>query len=80
MERFYVLRHDFSVIPFHSGRFIPFLLGQASAKRHEPGKMYAKILRRVISLVVLGWVYGGIFRLDSEHMRYVSVLGRIGVA
>ena len=45
----------------------------------SPGKMYAKILRRVIFLVVRGWVYGGIFRLDSEHTRYVSVLGRIGV-
>lgn len=58
----------------------PFSWAKHRQNDMSPGKMYAKILRRVIFLIVLGWVYEGIFRLDSEHTRYVSVLGRIGVA
>lgn len=74
--------HDtiFPLFLFIAGISFPFSWAKHRQNDMSRGKMYAKILRRVVFLIVLGWVYGGIFRLDFEHMRYVSVLGRIGVA
>lgn len=44
------------------------------------GTIYAKIVRRALTLVLLGVVYNGLFRLDFENLRIASVLGRIGLA
>lgn len=74
--------HDtiFPLFLFIAGISFPFSWAKHRQNGLGSGKMYAKIARRVVALILLGWVYGGIFRLDFEHMRYVSVLGRIGVA
>lgn len=74
--------HDtiFPLFLFIAGISFPFSWAKHRQNGLGSGKMYAKIARRVVALILLGWVYGGIFRLDFEHMRYVNVLGRIGVA
>ena len=38
------------------------------------GRIYAKIVRRGLTLVVLGMVYNGLFKLDFENLRIASVL------
>ena len=41
--------------------------------------IYKKIIRRGITLVVLGFVYNGLLNLNFETQRYASVLARIGL-
>lgn len=75
-------QHDtiFPLFLFVAGISFPFSL----AKQREAGKsgqeIYRKIVTRGLVLVLLGFVYNGIFKLEFDTMRYASVLGRIGLA
>jgi predicted acyltransferase len=42
--------------------------------------IYLKILKRGLILVLLGFVFNGLLKLDFDNQRYASVLGRIGLA
>ena len=42
--------------------------------------IYLKVIRRGLTLVALGFVYSGLFKLDFATLRLPSVLGRIGLA
>ena len=74
--------HDtiFPLFLFIAGISFPFSLAKQQASGLSTGYIYAKIIHRVIVLILLGLVYGGLFRLNFEHLRYASVLGRIGIA
>ena len=69
----------FPLFLFIAGVSMPF----SFAKRKERGvpkkDIYRKIFKRGIILVLLGIMYNGFFRMDFEHLRYASVLGRIGL-
>ena len=41
--------------------------------------IYKKIIRRGITLILLGCVYNGLLSFDFAHLRYTSVLARIGL-
>ena len=43
-------------------------------------QLYLKIVKRALLLILFGLIYNGLFKLDFEHLRVCSVLGRIGVA
>lgn len=74
--------HDtiFPLFLFIAGVTFPFSLAKQRAGGLPTGRIYAKIIRRGLTLVLLGVVYNGFFKLDFENLRIASVLGRIGLA
>ncbi|MDH6304519.1 putative acyltransferase [Parabacteroides sp. PF5-5] len=77
------LTHHDTIFPlflFVAGISFPFSLTKQRAHGKTEQSIYYKIIKRGIVLVLLGFVYNGIFKLDFENMRYASVLARIGLA
>ena len=77
------LTHHDTIFPlfiFLAGVSWPFSLAKQRAAGKSTGKIVGKILTRAITLIVLGIIYNGFFRLDFAHLRVASVLGRIGLA
>lgn len=74
--------HDtiFPLFLFIAGVSFPYSVAKQRAGGMSEGRIYAKIVRRGLTLVVLGAVYNGLFKLDFENLRIASVLGRIGLA
>lgn len=74
--------HDtiFPLFLFIAGVSFPYSVAKQRAGGMSEGRIYAKIVRRGLTLVVLGVVYNGLFKLDFENLRIASVLGRIGLA
>ena len=70
----------FPLFLFIAGISFPFSAAKSRSQGITQGRLYLKILRRAILLVILGMVYNGLLKLDFEHMRYASVLARIGIA
>ncbi len=70
----------FPLFLFIAGISFPFSLASSRNKGFSERKIRFNIVRRGIILVLLGMVYNGLLQLDFEHMRYASVLGRIGLA
>jgi predicted acyltransferase len=70
----------FPLFLFLAGVALPFSL----SKRIERGDGKMQLVRHVIVrgllLVFLGIIYNGLLKFDWAHMRYASVLGRIGLA
>ena len=75
-------QHDtiFPLFLFVAGISFPFSLAKQRASGKSSREIHYKIIKRGIVLVLLGFVYNGIFKLDFENMRYASVLARIGLA
>ena len=76
--RFYDL--IFPLFMFISGAAIPYSIGSRLEKNVPEKNMLAKAFRRMVILVVLGIIYNGGLRGNLDVIRYVSVLGQIGVA
>lgn len=76
------VHHDtiFPLFLFIAGVSFPYSVAKQRAGGMSEGRIYAKIVRRGLTLVVLGVVYNGLFKLDFENLRIASVLGRIGLA
>jgi predicted acyltransferase len=77
------LTHHDTIFPlflFLAGLSFPFSIAKQRAGGKSQKDIYLKILRRGLTLVLLGVVYNGFFRLDFPDLRYASVLGRIGLA
>ena len=77
------LAHHDTIFPlflFIAGISFPFSLASMRSKGLTDKKIYLRIARRAVTLVLLGFVYNGFFKLDFENFRLASVLGRIGVA
>ena len=70
----------FPLFLFIAGISFPFSLAKQREKGMTDAAIYKKIVRRGLTLVLLGIVYNGLLQLDFEHQRYASVLGRIGLA
>ena len=70
--------HDtiFPLFLFIAGVSFPYSVAKQRAGGMSEGRIYAKIVRRGLTLVVLGMVYNGLFKLDFENLRIASVLGR----
>lgn len=74
--------HDtiFPLFLFIAGISFPFSLAKQREKGMSERGIYLKVIRRGLTLVVLGFVYSGLFKLDFATLRLPSVLGRIGLA
>lgn len=77
------LTHHDTIFPlflFIAGVSFPFSLARQRANRIGEGSIRRRVIRRGLTLVVLGLVYNGLFTLDFATLRVASVLGRIGLA
>ena len=77
-----LVHHDtiFPLFLFIAGISFPFSLQKQIEKGHSKTRIYLKILRRGLLLVLLGMIYGGLLKFEFETQRWPSVLGRIGLA
>lgn len=77
------LTHHDTIFPlflFLAGVSFPFSLSKQKSQGISNLQIHQKILKRGIMLVFLGCIYNGLLQFDFAHMRYASVLGRIGLA
>ena len=77
------LAHHDTIFPlflFIAGISFPFSIAKQRAAGKTETQIFLKIIKRGITLVLLGLVYNGIFRLDFADLRCASVLARIGLA
>lgn len=70
----------FPLFLFIAGISFPFSLAKQREHKMKEADIYKKIIRRGLTLVLLGFIYNGLLDFDFEHQRYASVLGRIGLA
>jgi len=71
----------FPLFLFLAGVSTPFSLGSRLEKGVNPNQLVRKVIQRGLVLVLLGMLYNnGLFKTEWAHMRYPSVLGRIGLA
>ncbi len=70
----------FPLFLFIAGISFPFSLAKRYPNADTRPALYRHIIRRGLLLVLLGIIYNNGIRFDFPHMRYASVLGRIGLA
>ena len=70
----------FPLFLFIAGISFPFSYARQLSKGATRGQVYAKIFRRGFALVLLGFIYSGLFDLKFSTLRFYSVLSRIGMA
>ena len=77
------LAHHDTIFPlflFLAGVSFPFSYAKSLEGGVSPSKIYLKIAKRALLLILFGLIYNGLFKCDFEKLRVCSVLGRIGVA
>jgi predicted acyltransferase len=71
----------FPLFLFLAGVSTPFSLGSRLERGDDRSKMLRKVIRRGLTLVLLGIIYNNGLQIKPlEDMRFPSVLGRIGLA
>jgi len=70
----------FPLFLFISGVTLPWSLGNHREWGEARWTQYAKVVKRVFLLVLLGAIYNGLLSFEWDEIRYASVLGRIGLA
>lgn len=69
----------FPLFMFISGVAIPFSVKAKLEKSVPKSKLFWKVFKRMVTLIVLGILYNGIFQSGFEGGRIASVLGQIGI-
>ncbi|MDR0712647.1 MAG: DUF5009 domain-containing protein [Bacteroidales bacterium] len=70
----------FPLFLFIAGVSFPFSMAKSLQKGFSRKKLYFRIVRRGLVLVLLGLIYNNLLAFDFDNQRYASVLGRIGLA
>lgn len=70
----------FPLFMFISGVAIPFSVKAKLEKNVPKSKLFWKVLKRMVTLILLGILYNGVFKNGFENGRIASVLGQIGIA
>ena len=70
----------FPLFLFIAGISFPFSLAKRTAMNDSRYSIYKHVISRGLILVILGIVYNNGINFDFAHLRYGSVLGRIGLA
>lgn len=69
----------FPLFMFISGIAIPFALLSKLERKVPRNKLANKAFKRAMILILLGWIYNGVFSNGFENPRFASVLGQIGI-
>ena len=70
----------FPTFLFIAGISFPFSYAKQVERGVSSLSIHLRILRRAVTLIALGVVINGFFKFDFAHLRYASVLGKIGMA
>ncbi|MDD5676048.1 MAG: DUF5009 domain-containing protein [Chitinivibrionales bacterium] len=70
----------FPLFLFIAGISFPFSMAKRFAGRENKAALYKHVIRRGLLLALLGIIYWNGINFDFAHLRYPSVLGRIGLA
>ena len=70
----------FPLFLFIAGISFPFSLAKRTANNDSRKSIYMHVISRGLILVLLGIIYNNGIKFDFAHLRYGSVLGRIGLA
>ena len=70
----------FPLFLFIAGISFPFSLAKRASMNIGRASVYKHVISRGLILVLLGIIYNNGVNFDFSHMRYGSVLGRIGLA
>ena len=70
----------FPLFLFLAGVSMPFSFGKRLSRGDSKASIYRHAFIRMAMLIILGMLYNRILNLDMEHLRFASVLGRIGIA
>jgi predicted acyltransferase len=70
----------FPLFLFLSGVSMPYSITSRQNKGETVKRLYLHAIKRMLILILLGLAVNRILDFDSEHMRFASVLGRIGIA
>ncbi len=70
----------FPLFLFIAGISFPFSMAKRTASNASRRSIYKHVITRGLILVVLGIIYNNGISFDFSHLRYGSVLGRIGLA
>ena len=61
------------------GAVMPFSLLRRAEKGEPKKKLYVHVIKRSLTLILLGLIAGGLLKLDFANMRWMGVLQRIGL-
>lgn len=70
----------FPLFMFISGIAIPYAIVSKLEKGVPKQKLVSKVLNRMLTLVIIGFIYNGALQGDFTNIRFASVLGQIGLA
>ena len=70
----------FPLFLFLAGVSWPFSLAKRRARGDSTAQIVRKIVSRGLTLVLLGFIYNGLLKLDFGNLVWGSVLARIGIA
>jgi len=70
----------FPLFLFIAGVSFPFSLGSRREKKESDSKVRRHLLKRALTLVLLGALYNGLLRNGFDNPRFASVLAHIGIA
>ncbi len=70
----------FPLFLFIAGISFPYSLASRTARQESRASLYRHVISRGFILVLLGILYNNAVSFDLAHLRYGSVLGRIGLA
>ena len=69
----------FPLFLFIVGAVFPFSLLRRASEEKDRKRIYARVVKRTLVLIVLGLVAGGVLGFDFANMRWTGVLQRIGL-
>jgi predicted acyltransferase len=70
----------FPLFLFIAGVSMPFSILKRKNRGESLKTIYLHLCKRMLLLLLLGFIYNKLLRFDFEHQRWASVLGRIGLA
>lgn len=79
-EGFHLYDLIFPLFMFIAGIAIPLSVKTKLLKNVSQKELILIAFKRMIILIVLGFLFNGVFRNGFENARYASVLGQIGIA
>ena len=69
----------FPLFLFIAGVSMPFSFDKRLEKGENRSEIYKHIFKRTFLLILFGLIYNGLLNFDFDHLRYASVLARIGL-
>ena len=70
----------FPLFLFIVGAVLPFSISRRAERGQKRGRLYLHIVKRMVVLILLGFIMNGLLRFDWPNMRFAGVLQMIGLS